>query len=59
MLKRNEAEGAFLTIIRLVKEEAEGMDAPEQSWTTQKPKWDEALPLPIWAVLEECDDVFP
>ena len=59
MLKKNEVERAFLGIIRLVKEESEGMDAPEESTTTQKPKWDQALPLPIRAVLEEYDDVFP
>ena len=59
MLKRNEVERAFLGIIRLVKEEAEGMDAPEESTTTQKPKWDQALPSTIRAALEEFDDVFP
>ena len=46
-------------IIRLVKEDSEGMDAPEESATTQNPKWDQALPLPIRTVLEEFDDVFP
>ena len=36
------------------------MDALEESTTTtQKPKWDEALPSSIRAVLEEFDDVFP
>ena len=35
------------------------MDAPEESTTTQKPKWDRALPSSIRAVLEEYDDVFP
>ena len=35
------------------------MDAPEESTTTQKPKWDQALPPTICAVLEEFDDVFP
>ena len=59
MLKRNEVERAFLWIIQLVKEESEGMDAPEESTTTQKPKWDQALPSPICVVLEEFDDVFP
>ena len=34
------------------------MDAPEESTTTQKPKWDQALPSSIRAVLEEFDDVF-
>ena len=43
----------------LVQEETEGMDAPEESTTTQKPKWDWALPSSICAVLEEFDDVFP
>ena len=36
-----------------------GHDAPEESTTTQKPKWDQALPSSIRAVLEEFDDVFP
>ena len=40
MLKRKEVERAFLGIIRLVKEESKGMDAPEESMTMQKPKWD-------------------
>ena len=40
MLKRNEVDRAFLGIIRLVKEESEGMGAPEESTTMQKPKWD-------------------
>ena len=35
------------------------MEAPEESTTTQKPKWDQALPSQICAVLEEFDDVFP
>ena len=35
------------------------MDAPEESMTRQKPKWDQALPSLIRAVLEEFDDVFP
>ena len=59
MLKRKEVKRAFLGIIRLVKEESEDMDAPEESTTTQKPKWDQALPSLIRAVLEEFDDVFP
>ena len=59
MLKRKEVERAFLGIIRLVKEDSEGMEAPEESTTTQKPKWDQALPSHICAVLEEFDDVFP
>ena len=59
MLKRKEVERAFLGIIRLVEEESKGMDAPEESTTTQKPKWDRALPSSIRAVLEEYDDVFP
>ena len=46
-------------IIRLVKEVSEGMDVPEESTTTQKPKWDQALPSLIRVVLEEFDDVFP
>ena len=59
MVLKNEVDRAFLGIIRLVKEESEGMDAPEDSTATQKPKWDQALPLPINAVLEEFYDVFP
>ena len=35
------------------------MDAPKESTTTQKPKWDQALPSSIRAVLEYFDDVFP
>ena len=45
-------------IIRLVKEDPEGMETLEESMTTQKPKWDQALPSRICAVLEEFDDVF-
>ena len=59
MLKRKEVERAFLGTIRLVKEDPEGMETPEESMTTQKPKWDQALPFHIRAVLEEFDDVFP
>ena len=59
MLKRKEVERAFLGIIRLVEKETKGMDAPEESTTTQKPKWNQALPSLIRAVLEEFDDVFP
>ena len=43
----------------MVEGESKGMDAPEESTTTQKPKWDQALPLPISGVLAEFDDVFP
>ena len=59
MLKREEVERVFLGIIRLVKEDTEGMEALEESMTTMKPKWDQALPSHIRAVLEEFDDVFP
>ena len=59
MLERNEVERAFLGIIQLVKEESEGMDAPEESMTMQKPKWDQALPSSIHVVHEEFDDVLP
>ena len=59
MLKRKEVGRAFQGIIRLVKEDSEGMEAPEESMTTQKPKWDQALPSHIRAILEEFDDVFP
>ena len=59
MFKKEEVERTFLGIIRLVKEDSEGMEAPEESTTTQKPKWDQALPSHIRAVLEEFDDVFP
>ena len=43
----------------MVEEESKGMDALEESTTTQKPKWDQTLPSSIRAVLEEFDDVFP
>ena len=59
MLKRNQVERAFLGVIRLVNEESEAMDVIEESTTTQKPKWDQALPSLICVVLEEYDDVFP
>ena len=59
MLKKKEVERAFLGIIRLVKEDPEGMEIPEEFMTTQKPKWDQALPSQIRAILEEFDDVFP
>ena len=35
------------------------MEAPEESMTTVKPKWDQSLPSQIRVVLEEFDDVFP
>ena len=59
MLKRKEVERAFLGIIQLVKEDPGGMETQEESMTTQKPNWDQALPSPIRAVLKEFDDVFP
>ena len=59
MLKKDEVERAFLGIIRLVKEDSEGMETPEESMGTMKPKWDPALPPQIHAILEEYDDVFP
>ena len=59
MLKKEEVERAFLGIIRLVKEDSEGMETLEESMTTKKPKWDQVLPFDIRAVLEEFDDVFP
>ena len=59
MLKKEEVERAFLGIIQLVKEDTEGMEAPEESMPTEQPKWDSALPSQIRAVLEEFDDVFP
>ena len=59
MLKKEEVERAFLGIVRLVKKEIEGMEAPKESTTTMNPKWDQALPFHICAVLEEFDDVFP
>ena len=43
----------------MVKEESKGMDVPKESTTTEKPKWDQALPSSIHEVLEEFDDVFP
>ena len=59
MFKKEEVERAFLGIIRLVKEDPEGMETPEESTMAQKPKWDQALPSHICAVLEEFDNVFP
>ena len=59
MLKRKEVERAFLGLIQLVKEDPQGMETPEESTMTQKPKWDQALPSQICVVLEEFDDVFP
>ena len=59
MFKRKEVERAFLGIIQLIKEDPEGMETPEESMTTQKPKWEQALPSQIRAVLEEFGDVFP
>ena len=35
------------------------MEAPEESTTAKKPKWDQALPSHIRAFLEVFDDVFP
>ena len=35
------------------------METMEESMTTKKPKWDQALPANIRVVLEEFDDVFP
>ena len=35
------------------------MEAPEESMTTAKPKWYQALPSQIHTILEEFDDVFP
>ena len=35
------------------------MEALEESMTILKPKWHQALPSQICAVLEEFDDVFP
>ena len=35
------------------------METLEESMTTTKPEWDQAIPLPIRAVLQEFDDVFP
>ena len=59
MLKKDTVERAFLGIVQLVKEGSEGMETLEESMTTMKPKWDQALPSDIHAVLEEFDDVFP
>ena len=39
MLKRKEVERGFLGIIRLDKEDSEGMGTLEESTTIQKPKW--------------------
>ena len=35
------------------------MEVPNESTTMKKPKWDQALPSQICAVLEEFHDVFP
>ena len=43
----------------MVKDESEGMKTLEQSTAMVKPKWDQALPSHIYAILEEFDDVFP
>ena len=59
MLKKEEVERAFLGIIRLVKEDSEGMETLEESMTTTKPNWGQVLPSNICVVLEEFDDVFP
>ena len=60
LLKPEAANRAFLGFIRRVEEsEEKAMEAPGESKTTQKPKWDPALPEPICAVLEEYDDLFP
>ena len=60
MLKKEKVERDFLGIIRLVKEnQTDGMEALEKSMTTMKPKWDQALPSGIRAILKEFDDVFP
>ena len=59
MLKKKEVERAFLVIIWLVKEDPKVMETLEESMTTQKAKWDQALPSHIRAVLEEFDDIFP
>ena len=59
ILRKKEVEWAFLGIIELVKEESEGMKPPEESMTTVKPKWDQALPSQICVAIEEYDDIFP
>ena len=45
--------------IQLVKEDSESMEALEEPMTTTKPKWDQALPSHIRAVLGKFDDIFP
>ena len=59
ILKWNKVDRAFPGIIRLVMEESERTDAPEESKTMQKPKCDQGVSSSIRAVLEEFDDVFP
>ena len=49
MLKEKRWKRAFLGIIRLVEKESKGMDAPEESTTTQKPKWD-----PGTTIIDSC-----
>ena len=43
MLMKEEVDQAFTRIIRLVKEDSEAKEAPKESMTTVKPKWDQAL----------------
>ena len=59
MIKKEEVERAFLGVIRLAKEESEGMEIMEESAHITKPKWDQVLPSYLRAVLEEFDDAFP
>ena len=50
--------GAFLGYIREAEvEESVVLEAQRDSMV--KPKWDQALPADVHAVLEEFDDVFP
>ena len=49
---------AFLGYIREAKSE-ESVVLEAQGDSVVKPKWDQALPTDVRAVLEEFDDVFP
>ena len=50
--------GAFLGYIREAEIE-ESVVLEAQGYSAVKPKWDQALPADVRAVLEEFDDVFP
>ena len=57
-MKSKVMTGAFLGYIREVNVE-ESVVLEAQGDLVVKPKWDQALPIDVHAVLEEFDDVFP